>query len=359
MAGRTVLIVGDDESTRRRFRIILEGEGFTCAEAGSTEDALEAVRQGVDLALCDVRLGDEDGLALVQTLLAAEPPVGVVMISGVDDPDGAGTALVLGAHGHVAKPVRRSELLLSVTNAERMRELEVRQRGRVVGLEAGVWSEFVQIIGHELRTPLTVILAGAGLIPRTVDPARLAAIAASIESQGRRLLQLIERLLEVASLDDAAPGASVGPVDVRGLLAMAAELARAMGRSVVIEVDDDVRVQASQQRLLDAISHIVENAVKFTPAETGITMRAAQDGSDDVVISVVDKGPGIPAEIQKRMWEPFVQADGSAVREHGGLGVGMYLCRRLVEWHGGSVTSHDTPGGGLTVAIRLPASGPR
>jgi signal transduction histidine kinase len=58
--------------------------------------------------------------------------------------------------------------------------------------------------------------------------------------------------------------------------------------------------------------------------------------------------------VRERVWEPFVQVDGSAVREHGGLGVGLYLCRRLVEWHGGSVSARDTPGGGLTVDIRLP-----
>jgi signal transduction histidine kinase len=377
VAGQTVLIVDDDEPTRRLFRIILEAEGFICAEAGTTEEALEAVRDGVHLALCDVRLGDEDGLALAQTLLAASSPVGVIMVSGLDDPDMAETALVLGAYGYLVKPVRRSELLLNVTNAVRRRELELRQRELVVGLEArvrertaeleealaraeqaeAVRSQFVQNVSHELRTPLTVILAGAGLITRTADADRLEAIAGSIESQGRRLLQLIERLLEVASLDDAASSASVTPVDIRGILAMAADPARAVGRRVVIDVAEDLPLRASQQRLLNAISHVVDNTVKFTPPDAGLTMRAARDGSD-CVISVADEGPGIPAAIRERMWEPFVQADGSAVREHGGLGVGLYLCRRLVEWHGGSVTAHDTPGGGLTVAIRLPTSGP-
>jgi signal transduction histidine kinase len=76
------------------------------------------------------------------------------------------------------------------------------------------------------------------------------------------------------------------------------------------------------------------------------------------VIEVADDGPGIPEEIRDRMWEPFVQADGSAVRERGGLGVGLYLCRRLVEWHGGRVLAEETPGGGLTVVIRLPTLPP-
>lgn len=374
VAGPTLLIVDDDEPTRRLFRTILESEGFPCVEAGDTTSALDAVACGVDIVLCDVRLGEEDGLGLAEALLAAdEQPVGVVMVSGMDDPDMAARAIELGAYGYLVKPVRRSELLLNVTNAVRRRELELRQRELVSGLEARVHertaelqdaltraeqaevarSQFVQNVSHELRTPLTVILAGAGLITRAPDAERLASIASSIETQGRRLLQLIERLLEVASLDEGPSPSSVAPVDVRGLLAMAADPARAMGRSVAIDVEDSVTVIGSQQRLLSAFTHVVDNALKFTPPSATVAMRARVE-DDACVISIADDGPGINADFRERLWEPFVQADGSAVREHGGLGVGLYLCRRLVEWHGGSVAATDTPGGGLTVAIRLP-----
>ena len=373
MVGPTVLIVDDDDSIRLLFRTILEGEGFSCVEAEDTATALEAASAAVDVVLCDVRLGTEDGLGLAKTLLRSEEPVGVVMVTGIDDPGMAATAIELGAYGYLVKPVRRSELLLNVTNAVRRRELELRQRELVSNLEARVLertaelqealtraeqaevvrSQFVQNVSHELRTPLTVILAGAGLITRAEDEDRLASIAASIETQGRRLLQLIERLLEVASLDEGPSPTSVAPVNVRGLLAMAADPARALGRSVTIDVEDSLTLVGSQQRLLSAFTHVVDNAVKFTPPSANVALRAEAEGAD-CVISIADDGPGIPEDIRERMWEPFVQADGSAVREHGGLGVGLYLCRRLVEWHGGSVDAADTPGGGLTVAIRLP-----
>ena len=372
--GPTLLIVDDDDPTRHLFRVLLEAEGFTCVEAGDSSEALVAVAAGADVVLCDVRLGDEDGLGLAETLLRSdENPVGVVMVSGVDDPALAEKAIELGAYGYLVKPVRRSELLLNVTNAVRRRELEQHQRELVTGLEARVLertaelqhaltraeraevvrSQFIQNVSHELRTPLTVILAGAGLITRAPDEERLAAIAASIDAQGRRLLQLIERLLEVASLDEGPSPSSIAPVDVRGLLAMAADPARAIGRSVTIDVEESVTVVGSPQRLLSAFTHVVDNAVKFTPPSVTVTMRAeVEDG--DCVISIADDGPGIPVDLREKVWEPFVQADGSAVREHGGLGVGLYLCRRLVEWHGGSVVATDTPGGGLTIAIRLP-----
>jgi signal transduction histidine kinase len=379
VARPTVLIVDDDAPTRRLFQIILEGEGFSCVDAGDAADALAAVRAGgVEVALCDVRLGEEDGLGLATTLLEDPSSIAVVMITGVDDPDMAEAAVTLGAYGYLVKPVRRSELILNVTNAVRRRELEMRQRDLVTDLEArvsertaelqaaleraeqaeAVRSQFVQNVSHELRTPLTVILAGAGLITRT-DPDRLASVAASIESQGKRLLLLIERLLEVASLDENRPSVPLVPIEVRGLLALAADPARAMGRDVTIDVRDDVPLVGSQQRLVSALSHLVDNAVKFTPPSSRLRMRAEVDQPEhEWVIEIADDGPGIPEAIRDRMWEPFVQADGSAVRERGGLGVGLYLCRRLVEWHGGRVLAEETPGGGLTVVIRLPTIPP-
>jgi signal transduction histidine kinase len=375
-----VLVVDDDAPTRRLFRIILEGAGFDCRVAGDAAGATAEVAMGdIGVALCDVRLGEEDGLGLATSLLEHRSSIAVVMVTGVDDPDMAETAVALGAYGYLVKPVRRSELILNVTNALRRRELEMRQRELVVDLEArvrertaelqaaleraeqaeAVRSQFVQNVSHELRTPLTVILAGAGLISRTPDPERLASIAASIESQGKRLLQLIERLIEVASLDEDRPSVPVVPIEVRGLLALAADPARAAGREVTIDVRGGTPLVGSQQRLVSALSHLVENAVKFTPPTARLRMQAAVDEPErEWVIEVADDGPGIPEEIRDRMWEPFVQADGSAVRERGGLGVGLYLCRRLVEWHGGQVKAAETPGGGLTVVIRLPTLPP-
>ena len=378
MAGSTVLVVDDDAPTRQLFRRILEGAGFVCVEAADVDSAVAMVRTGrIHVALCDLRLGEEDGLALAKTLLEGEAPVGVVMVTGVDDPDMAETALVLGAYGYLVKPIRRSELLLNVTNAVRRREAEIRQRELVTDLELrvrertaelqealtraeeaeAVRTQFIQNVSHELRTPLTVILAGAGLITRTPEPARLETIASSIEVQGRRLLQLIERLIEVASLDEDRPAVPLTTMDVRGLLALAADSARAAGREVTIDVTSYVPLVGSQPRLVSALSHLVDNAVKFTPPVARLEMRARCEGRW-WCIDVIDDGPGIPEGIRQRMWEPFVQADGSAVREHGGLGVGLYLCRRLVEWHGGAVDAAETPGGGLTVSIRLPTGPP-
>jgi two-component system sensor histidine kinase KdpD len=98
---------------------------------------------------------------------------------------------------------------------------------------------------------------------------------------------------------------------------------------------------------------VVDNALRFSPPTSPVLLDACVDGAD-WVIRVIDHGPGVPAPLRHRLWEPFVQGDGGVTRQHDGLGVGLYLCRRLIEGHGGTVDAEDTPGGGLTVALRLP-----
>lgn len=373
-----VLLVDDDVDTRRLFRIILEAEGYSCHEAGDVAGALAALdRVVVDVALVDVRLGDEDGLALARQIAEGGRPVAVVMVSGVDDADVTDAALAAGAYGYLLKPVRRGELLLHVANACRRHDLEQQQRRLVAELEArvqertadleqalaaaeeaeAVRSQFVQNVSHELRSPLTVILAGAALLGRTDDRDAVTAIGASIEAQGRRLLDLIDRLLDVAALAEPIPTTALELVDLRGLLSLVADPARSAGRTVEVVVDGAVDqepiVLGSSRRLGAALGHLVDNVLRFTPAHTPLRIAAAT-APGSWAIRVVDHGPGIDPAFRPRMWEPFVQADGSAARQHGGLGVGLYLCRRLVEWHGGRVDVEDTPGGGCTVVVILP-----
>ncbi len=120
-----VLVVDDDPSTCRLFQIMLEADGFACEGVGDAETARRALEEGgFDVVLCDLLLGNDDGMALARHILAGEHRVGVIMITGVDDPALSEAAIELGASGYVVKPVRRSELLLSVTNALHRRKLE-------------------------------------------------------------------------------------------------------------------------------------------------------------------------------------------------------------------------------------------
>ena len=112
-------------------------------------------------------------------------------------------------------------------------------------------------------------------------------------------------------------------------------------------------VLGSSRRLGAALGHLVDNVLRFTPPDTPLRITASP-APGSWVVRVVDHGPGIDPAFRTRLWEPFVQADGSATRQHSGLGVGLYLCRQLVEWHGGHVAVEDTPGGGCTVVVHLP-----
>lgn len=142
-----VLVVDDDPSTRRLFQIMLEADGFDCEGAGDAAEALAALDGGgFDLVLCDLLLGDEDGMGLARQILDLEDGASVIMITGIDDPALSDAAMESGASGYLVKPVRRSEFLLSVTNALRRRAVE-----REVREFAGLLAKIDQLLASSAR----------------------------------------------------------------------------------------------------------------------------------------------------------------------------------------------------------------
>lgn len=132
----TVLIVDDQEGARALLRAMLEARGHTCVEATTGAEARRALADhAVDLVLCDVSLGPESGLELVQDLRGFHPDTAVLMVSGIDDPAVWELALDVGCYGYLTKPVRESELAISVANALRRRELELAAQERRRELE--------------------------------------------------------------------------------------------------------------------------------------------------------------------------------------------------------------------------------
>jgi signal transduction histidine kinase len=111
-------------------------------------------------------------------------------------------------------------------------------------------------------------------------------------------------------------------------------------------------VMADRSRLGRAVWHLLDNAVKFTPAGGTITVGAAMGGGM-AEIRVADTGPGIPLADQQRIFQPFVQADSTESRPEGGTGLGLSIAAQIVRQHGGSITVQSEPGKGSTFIIRL------
>ncbi len=219
--------------------------------------------------------------------------------------------------------------------------------------------EFVSIVSHELRTPLTSIRGSLGLLasgrtgPVPERGQRLLEIA--IQNTDR-LVRLINDILDVERMEAGLPDLAPRPVEARELMRLAAEAVAGTAEREGIEVTvlpSPERVLADPDRIVQTLVNLVSNAVKFSPAGSEVRMEAARAGSM-AVFRVSDRGRGIPAEKLDSVFERFQQVDSSDARQKGGTGLGLAVCRGIVEAHGGWIRAESVPGEGSVFTFTLP-----
>ena len=244
--------------------------------------------------------------------------------------------------------------------AERTARAEVERVGRIK-------DEFLATLSHELRTPLNAIVGWAQLLQRSgdgVDPKLVRDGIDAIARNAQAQAQLIADLLDMNRIVTGKLKMEIGPVDPNQVAAAAADTVRpiAQAKGVRLEVrltPDLPRIQGDAHRLQQVLWNLLANAVKFTPGGGLITVStAAVEGTVRLVAE--DTGQGLEPAFVPYLFDRFSQADASAARKHGGLGLGLSIVKQLVELHGGTVSAEsDGPGLGSRFMVSLPIPGPR
>jgi signal transduction histidine kinase len=185
----------------------------------------------------------------------------------------------------------------------------------------------------------------------------------AIAESGQRLLNLIESLLAFIRLDQGEMALEREPVTLSSLLASVVEpfKVRAAERKLALSFDapeDLPSVLADPRELTVALNHLLENALKFTPAGGAVGLHTRRitgaDGQPGVEVSIQDTGIGIPADQHEKIFERFYQADSSLTRQYGGVGIGLALVKQSIEAHGSRVLVESAPGEGSTFRFTLP-----
>ncbi|NJM06628.1 response regulator, partial [Candidatus Gracilibacteria bacterium] len=220
--------------------------------------------------------------------------------------------------------------------------------------------DFVSMVSHELRTPLTSISGALSIVASgTVGaiPQRAQHMVDIAAKNSQRLIRLINDVLDSEKIGSEVMSFALQPVEVVPLVVQALEeqhaYAASLGVSMVFEPQlDQLWVEADSDRLLQVLTNLLSNALKFSPP--GGLVRLALNAERGMArITVSDKGPGIPLEFQPRLFEKFAQADSSDRRRKGGTGLGLNITRAIVERLGGQI-SYATSSSGTSFFVDLP-----
>jgi CheY-like chemotaxis protein len=222
--------------------------------------------------------------------------------------------------------------------------------------------EFLATLSHELRTPLNMISGWTQHLQRgNLDADGAARALESIRRNIHAQTQIIDDLLDVSAIIMGKLRLSMQIVDADDRLREALQAARPAAEAKGIELEylpdpGEVFVLADPARLQQIAWNLLSNAIKFADRGGRVKLRLRRDGGQ-IVISVSDTGCGIAPEFLSHVFDRFSQADGSTVRTHGGLGLGLAIVRYLTEMHGGVVEAESAGAGcGATFTVRLPAA---
>ncbi len=224
-------------------------------------------------------------------------------------------------------------------------------------------NQFLANTSHELRTPMNSILGFAKLIlgGSCADEAEVLSYVKTIHESGERLLVVINDVLDLARIEAGKMNLNLGPVDIRPQI----DAVRSLLEVQASQRENEVRLEIPEQapcitrsdgtRLYQILLNVAGNAVKFTKSGT-ITIRVHPEYCPGFMrVEVIDDGMGIAAKVQPKLFNSFVQGDGSATRQFGGTGLGLAISKRIVEMMGGAISLHSEGlGHGTTVPIDLP-----
>jgi len=258
---------------------------------------------------------------------------------------------------------RRDELTELMRDFDRMAE-------RIEGL-VDSQSRLLKDVSHELRSPLARLSVALGLARQKASPEIAPELAGSlnrIELEADRLNQLIQRLLTISRLESGTDGVRKTTLSLRELVEQVAHDAEyeTPGRGCRVtasgntpaDAADEFMVEGDADLLRSAVENVVRNATRYTAEGTTVEVRLERQRTahgDEIVVRVLDSGPGVPEEALEKIFEPFYRLDDARNRQTGGAGLGLSIADRAIRLHGGQLRASNRNEGGLEIEIRIPA----
>jgi signal transduction histidine kinase len=379
-----ILIVDDDTALLEALpqALYLRLDEVKVDTCDSAQVAIEQIREHEYAAIVsDIKMPGMDGLALLAKIQELRPGTPTLLITGHGEHDLAVQALRGEAYDFIQKPIDRDYLVAALNRAiqtyqlrhqvkvqqlalelhARSLERMVQQRTKELVESNAAKDKFLSIVSHELKTPLTSLKGMTQLFRRQIERSDAVEVVsmglADMERSIRRMEILVNDLLDSSLIETNMFVLHRKRLNLVELCRhLIDEYTAGYGPALTFEVPGEpIEVEVDADRISQVLLNLLSNARKYSPKGSPITVMLQQVGYE-ATVSVRDMGVGIPPEMLPNIFEQFYRVPGVEVQNgaHIGLGLGLYISRKIVERHGGHIDVQSVPGHGSTFSIVLP-----
>jgi len=388
MPKKRILIVDDESEARGFMKRYLERNDFEVTSVGSGLLGLKLLKmRRFDLLISDINMPRMDGVEFSKKAKFLDPNLIIILLTGQGALKTAQQAIKIGIHDYLTKPVELEELNSSIQkglklaaekkkDADYYQKLEGRIRANKDSLDSAK-NELIALISHELITPLNVVTSAFDLLKDATQlpsPAEMQTLSKdqkkglfeNIEGGHRRLATIIEDFTDYLSLAKSEVSLNKEIVDLNTVLSSSFEsfkdLIGEYKADLKLELaEESLRVEITKEKIVDVLERLIHNSAYHNPAGTDIVLKTSSsdknfEGKDlrVVKLEVCDNGKGIKKSLLKDIFNPFNIGD---IYHHSkGLGLGLCICKRVIELHDADIKVVSSEGKGTKLVIEFPAA---
>lgn len=390
------LVAEDSRTQAYQLKSLLESNGYDVVVAVDGEEALKRVsEQKPDFVISDIVMPKRDGYALCRALRenSSTKDLPIILVTSLGEPLDVVRALAAGADNFVTKPydheqlIRRihrtlarqqddhiavagqsfdisssraqvMDVLVSALEDMSLRKAEIEASRAELALANSRRDDVLHVVSHELRGPLGVLVMAAdsfatdAKLNASVEKQR--AFADRVVRQVRRMLTIVDDLLDASRIDAGELRVEPKSAELVGVVRDAIDRIRPSLKrhEITLHAPDAVQAQIDVDRIEQVIANLLTNAIKYSP-DGGTIEVAVETNATEALVSVTDSGIGIPRDALPRLFERYYRAPGSE-KAAKGIGLGLFVTKRLVEAHGGRVEAVSEVGKGTTFSFTVP-----